>query len=106
MACGRKFSAEVFFQTKAAVIGSDSNAHLLSLFIRSQSEFVMSESNSHSSHFCLRILIHETCSGAIRQDHTAIRANAAGWNRNISSLQAREHSCLFAPRHKPQHDSG
>src|SRR6266704_1469897 len=46
MACGSKPSAEVFFQTKAAVISSDSNAHVLSLFIRSQSEFVMSESSS------------------------------------------------------------
>src|SRR5713101_7500942 len=101
MACGSKLSAEVFLQTKAAVIGSDSNAHLLSLFIRSQSEFVMSESNSHSSHFCLRILIHETCSGAIRQDHSAIRANPAGWNRNISSLQAAEHSSLFTPGDEP-----
>src|SRR5260370_41846522 len=100
MACGRKFSAEVFFQTKAAVIGSDSNAHLLSLFIRSQSEFVMSESNSHSSHFCLRILIHATCSDVIRQDHSAIRAKAAGWNRNSSSFEATEHSCLVAPGHK------
>src|SRR6266702_2037253 len=98
MACGSKPSTEFFLQTKAAVIGSNSDTHLLSLFIRSQSEFVMSESNSHSSHFCLRILIHETCSGAIRQDHSAVRANTTSRNRNVSSLQSGEHPCLFASR--------
>src|SRR5713101_2899989 len=107
MACGSKLSAEVFLQTKAAVVGSDSNAHVLSLFL-----FALKASSPwanrlpHLSHFCLQILIHPTRSGAIRQDHSAIRANTASWNRNISSLQACEHSCLFTAGHKPQHKSG
>src|SRR6267154_6538772 len=79
-------------------------ARLEALPSRAVYDLIVVITRLHSSHFYLRSRVHEACSGAIGQDHGAVRANLSGWNRNISSLQADEHSCLFASGHKPQYE--
>src|SRR5689334_11870009 len=69
-------------------------------------DLIVAMTRLHLSHFYLRSRVHETCCGAIRQDHSAVRTNPSRWNRNISSLQAGEHSCFFASGHKPQDEPG
>ena len=82
---------------KPAVIGGDSNAHVLSFIMRSQNNPTTLPINRVlSSHFCLRFLNNLARGGEICQNHCMIPADAAGWNGNIPSLQAGKHSRFFA----------
>jgi hypothetical protein len=97
MTRGRGAVAKVLFQSKPAVIGGDSNAHVLSLIIWSRNNLASLQINRVlSSHFCLRFLNNLVRGSAIRQNQGMIPANAAGWNGNVSGLQARKHSRFFA----------
>src|ERR1700722_11767537 len=93
MTGGSQAAAKVLFQSKPAVIGGDSDAHVLS-FIRSKNNPASLQTTAFSE------------ANPVFASFPTWPAGAGGWNGNIPSLQAGKHSLFFASGYQPKHASG